>query len=125
MVATDWIVIVVEDSFDDRQLISKILTHYGVSVHSAKDGNECLELLGSVTPTLIVTDLAMPNRDGWQVLAALRANPATAKLPVVAVTAYHSADVARDAVKAGFDGYFPKPLDPRTFVSSLERVLAA
>jgi CheY-like chemotaxis protein len=120
---TSWIAIVVEDMYDDVQLISTILRHYGITVHVASNGNECLSLLKEIDPTVIVTDLAMPIKDGWQTLKAVRADAQTAHIPVIAVTAYHSADVAEDVLHAGFDGYFPKPVDPFTFVQSLQRIL--
>jgi len=121
---TDWKVIVVEDTYDDSQLISKILRHYGIEVYVAKNGNECIRLLKQLSPTLIVTDLAMPEKDGWQTLASVRSDAQTAHIPVVAVTAYHSADVAEDALHAGFNGYFPKPVDPITFVQRLYDIVS-
>jgi CheY-like chemotaxis protein len=122
-VVKTWQVIVVEDMYDDQQVVSRILAHYGAKVHIAPDGNACLDLLKTIDPTVIVTDLAMPHRDGWQTLVAIRSNVATAHIPVVAVTAYHSADVAQDALKAGFDGYIPKPLDPAHFIAQLQQVV--
>lgn len=119
----DWKVIVVEDTYDDQQLISHILEHHGAQVLLAKDGNECLDLLRQTEPTLIITDLAMPGKDGWQTLVAIRSNVETAHIPVIAITAYHSADVAEDAMEAGFDGYFPKPVHPQTFVSRLAEII--
>jgi CheY-like chemotaxis protein len=100
MNTSNWKVIVVEDTYDDQQLLSRMLAHYG-----------------------IVTDLSMPIRDGWQTLIAIRARTASADIPVVAVTAYHSSDVARDVIKAGFDGYFAKPINPTTFVNQLADIL--
>jgi CheY-like chemotaxis protein len=119
----DWKVIVVEDTYDDIQLISKILCHHGVEVHVTKNGNECIRLLKELSPTLIVTDLAMAEKDGWQTLAAIRSDVNTAHIPVVAVTAYHSVDVAEDVFRAGFNGYFPKPVDPVTFVQRLQAIV--
>ena len=123
MNVSSWKVIVVEDTFDDQQLVSRILQHHGAEVFLAKNGDECLELLKQVDPTLIVTDLSMPKRDGWQTLVAVRSNVATAHIPVVAITAYHSTDVAEDALQAGFDGYFPKPIHPQTFVGRLAEII--
>jgi CheY-like chemotaxis protein len=100
-----------------------MLAHYGIDVVIATNGNECLALLEQIKPTLIVTDLSMPIRDGWQTLIAIRARTASADIPVVAVTAYHSSDVARDVIKAGFDGYFAKPINPTTFVNQLADIL--
>lgn len=118
-----WQVIVVEDTYDDQQLASHILAYHGAGVHIAPDGNACLALLETLEPAVIITDLAMPHRDGWQTLVAIRSNVATAHIPVVAVTAYHSADVAQDALKAGFDGYFAKPLHPLNFVQQLVKIV--
>lgn len=122
--AGTWQIIVVEDEYDSVQLISKILGFYDIQVHVAHNGEDCLAMLEQVEPTLIVTDLAMPRMDGWQTLAALRANPHTRHIPVVAITAYDSVDVAEDALKAGFDAYFPKPVDPRSFVQSLADIVS-
>lgn len=121
----DWKVILVEDTYDDQQVISRMLQHHGVEVFIAQNGTECLELLNEIEPTLIVTDLAMPTKDGWETLVAIRSNVATAHITVVALTAYHSADVALDAIKAGFDGYFPKPVNPATFINRLAEILAS
>jgi CheY-like chemotaxis protein len=115
----DWTVIVVEDTYDDRQLASTILAHHGIKVIVAHNGQECLDLLDQVDPTMIITDLAMPEMDGWEMLRQLRAGETTYDIPVVAITAYDSADVANDADRAGFDAYFPKPISPYEFVDSL------
>ncbi len=123
MSVNNWKVIIVEDTYDDQQLISRILEHHGVQVFLAKNGNECLKLLQQVEPTLIVTDLAMPSKDGWQTLVAIRSSVETAHIPVIAITAYHSTDVAEDAMNAGFDGYFPKPVNPQTFVNRLAEII--
>lgn len=120
----NWKVIVVEDTFDDVQVISTMLEFYAIEVHVAHNGTECLTLLGSLMPDLIITDLAMPEMDGWQTLAALRAEATTAHIPVVAVTAYHSAELAEEAVEAGFDAYFPKPVDPDTFINQLAAIFS-
>ena len=118
-----WQIIVVEDEFDSAQMVSKILNYHGVEVFMAHNGHECLSLLREVTPTLIVMDLAMPEMDGWETLDVIRSNPATGTIPVVAVSAYYSVDVADQAIAAGFDAFFSKPLSPLSFVSSLEKLI--
>lgn len=119
----DWLVIVAEDMYDDSRLISTILNHYGVEVETACNGQECLDLLAQFTPTFVITDLAMPEKDGWQLLDTMRANPDWADIPVVAVTAYHSAEVAEEVYQSGFDGYFPKPIDPARFIDQLREII--
>jgi CheY-like chemotaxis protein len=70
-------------------------------------------------------DLALPELDGWATLQQMRADPRTRDLPVVAITAYHSGKVANDALEAGFNAYFSKPLDPSTFVDRLTSIVSA
>ncbi len=123
MAEREWQIIVVEDEFDSEQLIYKILTYHGINVLMARNGKECLSLLDRVHPTFIVTDLAMPVMDGWETLSAIRANPQTEKIPVVAMTAYHSSDVAEQALNAGFDAFFTKPISARYFVESLAKLI--
>ena len=125
MATTEWTVLLVEDEFDSLQMVSKILKHHGINVHIAKNGRECLEVLENLEPRAVVMDLAMPEMDGWATLVEMRANPGTAHIPVIAITAYHSADVARDARQAGFDAYFPKPLNPVSFVDDLSHIIGA
>ena len=119
----NWTVIVVEDTYDDMQLATAILRYEGIAVHVAHDGKECLQLLNTIQPTLIVTDLAMPEMDGWRLLDAIRANPHTAHIPVVAVSAYYSSNVEQDAKSAGFNACFAKPVSPREFVNQLDTIL--
>lgn len=120
---SNWTVILVEDTYDDQEVVTRLLQHHGIEVYLAKNGDECLSMLEQVEPTAIITDLAMPRRDGWQTLVGVRSNVRTAHIPVIAITAYHAADVAEDAIRAGFDGYFPKPLNPQTFVSRLKEII--
>lgn len=116
-------VLVVEDTYDDMQLVSTILKHNGVTVIRATNGQECLDLVKTASPAVIVTDLSMPEIDGWELLKQLRADPQTEAIPVVAMTAYYSIDVKQDAVDAGFNGYFAKPISARFFVKSLEHII--
>jgi CheY-like chemotaxis protein len=120
---TGWTILVVEDEFDSVQVVSKILTFHGATVQVARNGLECLQMLAEFQPTLILTDLAMPEMDGWRTLAAIRADPTTRHIPVVALTAYHSADVAAEAMDAGFDAYFAKPVNPNTLMTRLTELI--
>ncbi|NWF70251.1 MAG: response regulator [Chloroflexi bacterium] len=118
-----WKVLLVEDEYDSVQTISKILRHYGIAVETAHNGRECLAVMERSLPTVVVMDLMMPEMDGWQTLARIRADSHLAQVPVVAVTAYYSFDVAEDAHKAGFDGYFKKPVSATGFVQQLAHIV--
>jgi CheY-like chemotaxis protein len=120
-----WRVLVVDDEYDSIQMVSKILRHHGAEVRVAHDGHECIEMLQNFEPTLVIMDLALPEMDGWETLSHIRADKQTAHLPVVAITAYHSVNVAEDAATAGFNGYFPKPLDTNALVRKLAEVVKA
>lgn len=116
-------VVIVDDNFDDLQIIYTTLTYYDLDVHAAVSAQQCAEILTQVQPDLVITDLAMPDADGWAVLHMLRSNPATAHTPVVAMTAYHSPKLAQDVLANGFSGYVPKPVDIDTIMSELRKVL--
>ena len=124
MDTSKWQILIVEDEHDSSQMVADILRYHGIEVYQVGNGHECLAIIHKVEPTLVVMDLAMPKKDGWQTLHELRADAATSYIPVVAITAYHSASVAEDAIAAGFNAYFPKPIEPTSFVFELERIVA-
>lgn len=113
---SSWLVLVVEDEIDSAMVVSQVFNHYGAEVAVAHNGEECLNRLSELEPTVVVMDLSMPELDGWQALAAIRNNPTTAYLPVIAITAFDSSMVQRRAREAGFDAYFSKPLQVDEFV---------
>lgn len=120
---TSWKVLVVEDEADSMDVVTDILEYHNIETLGVKSAEEALSTLETFQPTLIIIDLALPEMDGWQLLARLRSNPATASIPAVAMTTFHSVNVAQEAIKAGFNAYFPKPIEAMPFVRELERVL--
>ena len=119
----EWRVLLVEDEYDSIQLVSKILRYNGAKVYVAHNGYECLALVEELKPTLIIMDLGLPKMNGWETLAKLRDNPKTRAIPVMAITAYHSVSVEEDALVAGFDAFYPKPLDAIVFMEKLHRLV--
>jgi len=118
-------IMIVDDDYDSLEVTMKALRLDGpVEVIGVHDGEECMARLRTLHPSLIVMDLALPQMDGWQTLASIRAIPTLAAIPVVAITAYHSVNVAEDARQAGFDAYFPKPLNVSTFAMSLRQIIS-
>jgi len=105
-------VLVVDDSDVIRSLIVLNLELDGFDVIEARDGAECLEVVGMVRPDLITLDVAMPRLDGFTTAARLRADPATAGIAIVMVTARtQGSDLARGA-EIGVDAFVTKPFDP-------------
>lgn len=119
----NWNVLVVEDEADSMELVQGLLSHYGIKCVGAASGEEALQVLEQQKPTLIITDLALPGLDGWEVLKAVRAHPALAQIPCVAITAFHTAELADQAIRAGFNAYFAKPIDATSFVRELQTIV--
>ena len=114
-----WRVLLVEDEVDAQDVVVPLLDYHGMKVKTAFSGEEAMEILTHEKPDLVITDLALPNMNGWELLASMRSNPGLADVPAVAITAYHSTNVAQEAIQAGFAAYFPKPISARTFVEDL------
>jgi two-component system CheB/CheR fusion protein len=121
----NWHILVVEDDRDGQELVSRMLKFHRIPHMVAETGEEAIQMLGQNTFTGCIIDLALPGIDGWGVLGKIRATPQLSALPCVAVTAFHSAEVAVKAIEAGFTAYFPKPLEPTSFVRELTQVMSS
>jgi two-component system cell cycle response regulator DivK len=117
-------ILLIEDNENNRYLVSFLLQAHGWEVVHAADGPRGLELAATLAPALILLDIQLPGMDGYSVARALKANAALAAIPVVAVTSYAMAPDRAKALAAGCDGYIEKPIDPETFVATVESHLA-
>lgn len=118
-----WRILVVEDEVDGQEVVAELLGYFSITSDAVGTAEEGLTRLTEQPYNGAVIDLALPGMDGWDLLRAIRSNPQTAALPCVAITAYHTSVVRQQAIEAGFDAYFPKPLDDSTFVRELSRVI--
>lgn len=123
MSVKNWNVLVIEDEADSMELVQGLLSHYGIQSVGATSGEEALEMLQRSTPTLIILDLALPGVDGWGVLKQVKANRSLSRVPCVAITAFHTPELAEQAIEAGFDAYFAKPIDSTSFVRELQALV--
>lgn len=105
-----------------RAVYADTLRAVGCQVTEAANGGEAVALASTLMPDLVLMDLSMPMLDGWQALEALRAEPSTHALVVVALTASDSHGVRERAAAAGFDGFVLKPFTPRALLRELEAV---
>lgn len=119
----NWHLLVVEDDQDGQEVVARVLNYHKIPFHVVFSAEEALEALEHGHYTGGIFDLALPGMDGWSLLDIVKQNPDTTEMPCVAVTAYHSSDVAAKAIEAGFVAYIPKPLESMTFVRELRRVL--
>jgi two-component system, cell cycle response regulator DivK len=104
-------VLVVEDNDRNLKLVRDVLVHAGFDVVEARSGEQGVMLARETPPDLVLMDLGLPGMDGTEALRLLRESPATAGIPVVAVTAYAMPADRERSRAAGFDGYLTKPLD--------------
>ncbi len=108
-------ILVVEDSPDIRVLIRLLLEAGGHEVSSAPDGRAGVEAARLERPDLILMDLSLPVLSGWEATRELKEDPATASIPVLAVTAHAMHGDRERALAAGCDGFIAKPIDEDTF----------
>jgi CheY-like chemotaxis protein len=106
-------VLVVEDSPANLRLVTYLLEAKGFDVRGAPDADTALEILKEFRPRLILMDLQLPRRDGYDLTRALKADARTKDIVVVALTAYAMKGDEARARKAGCDGYITKPINVR------------
>jgi two-component system cell cycle response regulator DivK len=118
------LILIVDDAPESRMLVCDVLEHSGYRVIEAGSAESGVESARQNRPALILMDLRLPGMDGYGAISALRSDPATRAIPVIAITASAmNADRARIA-RAGFDGYQPKPIDVLELVLSVREALA-
>jgi CheY-like chemotaxis protein len=118
-------ILIIEDNEINLELIESLLQGLGHETITARDGDEGIAKARSLTPDLILCDVEMPGCDGYVVAAELKSNPASACVPLVAVTAHAMVGDRDSALSVGFDAHFPKPIDPPVFARAIESMLAA
>lgn len=119
---TNWSVLIVEDDPSSSDILAQILEHNQMTVRSVSSGEEALELLADNRYDLIVIDLALPGMDGWQLQKEIDKIPNTERTISIALTAFYTPLLAKEAKEAGFAAAFPKPIT-QSLVTSLQRLL--
>ena len=117
-----WHILIVEDEQDGQEIAENLLGHFGIKTDMASTAEEALNLLAVNHYTAAVIDLMLPGMDGLELARTIRSNSETTNLPCIAVTAYHSSTMRRQASEAGYDGFYPKPLDYSGFIEELNRI---
>ena len=116
-------ILLIEDNEQNRYLATFLLEQHGHIVTHAPDGPTGVARAGQKSFDLILLDIQLPGMDGYALARALRANPALAAVPIVAVTSYAMVGDREKALAAGCTGYIEKPINPDTFVAEIERHL--
>lgn len=116
-------ILIIEDNQANLDLAQYLLEYRGHEVLPATDGAMGVAVARRERPELILCDLQMPLLDGYGVLEQLRRDAELAGTPIIAVTAFSMSGDEEKVRRAGFDGYFSKPIEPETFVSRVEAFL--
>jgi two-component system cell cycle response regulator DivK len=115
--------LIVEDSPDNMKLFTTLLTLKGHAVRGLPGGEELFATLEAGRPDLVLMDIQMPGKDGFELLTEIRAS-GFSDLTVVALTAHAMAGDRERAMEAGFNGYITKPIDIRLFPEQVNDALA-
>jgi two-component system, cell cycle response regulator DivK len=118
------LILIVEDNERNLKLVRDVLQVKGFKTIEAGTAELGIELAASSRPDLILMDIQLPGMNGIDALKVLRANPATAAIPVVAVTASVMQQDRTLITEAGFDGYIGKPINIKEFLQSVNHALA-
>jgi two-component system, cell cycle response regulator DivK len=116
-------VLLVEDNETNQMLTTAVLLRDGYRVQAASTAEEARALIGSERPDIILMDLQLPGQDGLAFTRALKDDPLTAGIPVVAMTAHVMVGDEAAALAAGCAGYIAKPIDTRTLSGDVRRYL--
>jgi len=115
-------VLIVEDDPDARKVLSLILKLDGFEVTTAPGGPEAVKALQVEAPDLLLLDVMMPVMDGYEVCRWVRANPATAHLPVVMLSGKVDPESVTRGIDAGADDYLAKPIKPSNLTKQLRAI---
>ena len=119
----NWYVLVVDDEADSLEVAQTLLEMCGATIFTAKNGQEGLEKAIQHRPRFILSDLSMPEMNGWQLLHALKNDLRTRDIPVIALTAHAMQGDCELGFAAGFHNYLTKPLVPETFINNVLTLL--
>ncbi|MGI4766619.1 MAG: response regulator [Janthinobacterium lividum] len=114
-------ILLVEDHEEIWDFLSRRLRRRGFEVAVATDGQEGIDMSKSEAPDIILLDMNLPTVDGWTAAAMIRADPGTARLPIIALTAHAMSGDKEKAVAAGCTDYCPKPIDFSDLLGKIER----
>lgn len=118
-------ILIVEDNEKNMKLVRDVLRVKGYQTLEAGTGEDGVRIAGESRPDLVLMDIQLPGMNGIDALKALRAEPSTAGIPVIALTASVMQQDRQEIMRAGFDGFIEKPINLREFLDTVQKTLAA
>jgi CheY-like chemotaxis protein len=119
--STRW-ALVVDDVADVTEMLSVLMTHAGYEVSTASCAPDAIALAREHHFDIVISDIGMPEMNGYQLAEALRLLPGYQNVPMVAVTGYSKFDDRGRSLTAGFNEHVTKPIDPRAFLELIEQL---
>ena len=117
-------ILVVDDNHDNAEIIRQYLEIRGYPISVAHNGDEALAMFETVRPALVLLDVMMPGRDGWEVCRLMKQNPELGRsVRIIMVTALDAWDDKREALQLGADDYVEKPFDLPSLAKTVQRNL--
>lgn len=116
-------ILLVEDNEMNRDMLSRRLEKRGYTVSIAVDGGEGVAKAKAEVPDLILMDMSLPVLDGWDATRQVKADPATAKVPIIALTAHAMESDRQKALQAGCDDFDTKPVELPRLLLKIEELL--
>ena len=117
-------ILLVEDNEMNRDMLTRRLEKRGYQLTSAADGPTGISLAHTESPDLILMDMSLPGIDGWEASRQLKADAATAGIPIIALTAHAMAEDREKALAAGCDEYETKPVELTSLLAKIEALLS-
>lgn len=118
-------ILLVEDNEINRDMLTRRLQRHGFSVCCAVDGADGVAMAASETPDLILMDVALGAMDGWEATQLIKANPATAGIPIIALTAHALASDRDRSIEVGCSDFDTKPVDLQRLLGKIRACLSA
>ncbi len=116
-------ILLIEDNEMNRDMLSRRLVRNGYEVAIAVDGQQGVDMAKSEQPDIILMDMSLPVIDGWEATRRVRANEATRRIPVIALTAHAMAGDREKAIEAGCDDYDTKPVEITRLLGKIAALL--
>ncbi|NJP12368.1 MAG: response regulator [Leptolyngbyaceae cyanobacterium RU_5_1] len=116
-------VLIVDDSTTVRQMVSDHLENHGFEVIQAVDGEDAIEKIQAGSPDLVVTDIVMPRKNGYELTRWIKSDPKTKHIPVVMCTTKSEEFDIYWGMKQGADAYITKPYHPPDLIDAVKRLL--
>lgn len=118
-------ILLVDDEPDAIDVMAQLIRHCGATVTTAASVHEALECATRIRPDVVVSDIAMPERDGYDLLRNLRDLPQTRDIPAIALTAYARQEDRVRALSEGFQAHLAKPVEPNELITVIDHVARA